>query len=606
MLGSKSGGGLGLPVSRSPDPYSSSRARPSRRLGYGRPYCWLILVGLVGTMIYRSTLGQEARAGVRSWRTSKQESSALRTDIAYAYAVPIPTGSAAYEEHPIHALIRNAKKEWADKVARQSTTYEEAVAEYERRYKRSPPPGFERWYTWAKENDVQLIDEFDTLSDQIEPFFALPPSTINERIALYEDKNAFGQDHAVVTIKNGELNAAPSWRDPVPDGFILLMESLGSLLPDVRIPLYLHDASSVTLDQEAMQGYRQAAREGRWVDEDNLPIAGYTFWTNRERQCPPQSPYRREVKGLTLTPPPAGPPFVYNHYNAMSYCNDPSIIEIHGATSGWPFPQILRPSFALSRAQWNGDIVWPSTIQYDLNPKDETPFRQKQGHKLLWRGSPDGIGCDEGSKWRQSHRFRLINLLNSNETLQRTVRGTRTDRSGKEYQVDSAYSLADLNERYSNVRATGGPVQCAPHICEHIGKTINFAPRASLEEMADNRYVMDVDGNAYSARFRSHLASNQVPFKSTIYPEWYEGRIQPWVHYVPVRIDYADVYNLLAFFDGGMDEERTGNHDDLAEEIANAGAEWARKFWRDIDMQAYIFRLILEFARLTDPAREML
>lgn len=91
---------------------------------------------------------------------------------------------------------------------------------------------------------------------------------------------------------------------------------------------------------------------------------------------------------------------------------------------------------------------------------------------------------------------------------------------------------------------------------------------------------------SYSARFRSHLASNQVPFKSTIYPEWYQGRIQPWVHYVPVRIDYADVYNLLAFFDGGMDEERTGNHDDLAEEIANAGAEWARSHWRDIDMQA--------------------
>lgn len=37
---------------------------------------------------------------------------------------------------------------------------------------------------------------------------------------------------------------------------------------------------------------------------------------------------------------------------------------------------------------------------------------------------------------------------------------------------------------------------------------------------------------SYSARFRAHLASNQVPFKSTIYPEWYEGRIQPWVHYV--------------------------------------------------------------------------
>lgn len=42
---------------------------------------------------------------------------------------------------------------------------------------------------------------------------------------------------------------------------------------------------------------------------------------------------------------------------AMSYCTDPKIVELHGATSGWPFPQVLRPSLALSRAQWNGDIV---------------------------------------------------------------------------------------------------------------------------------------------------------------------------------------------------------------------------------------------------------
>ncbi|KWU45488.1 hypothetical protein RHOSPDRAFT_25094 [Rhodotorula sp. JG-1b] len=562
------------------------------------------MLGVLGTIIATSTGG---RTRVENWRTRLSSTptpttSSLRTDDVYAYAVPIPTGGAAYEEHPIHTLIRNAKKAWADKVARQSKTYEEAIHEYKRRYRRPPPPGFDRWYTWATEHDVQLIDEFDTLSDQIEPFFSLPPSLLRERVAFYEDTEGPGRDHSVVTIKNGELSAPPSWRDPVPDGFILLMESLGPLLPNVSLPLYLHDASSVTLDSEAMDGYRQAAREDRWVNEDELPIAGPGFWTNRERQCAPTSPYRREVAGLTITPPPGGPPFVHNHLGAMSYCTDPKIVELHGATSGWPFPQVLRPSFALSRAQWNGDIVWPSTIQYDLNPDNESSFRQK-GHKLLWRGSPDGIGVAMHEKWRQSHRFRLINLMNSQEAILRVVRETRLDGTGREYQTDIEYPLAQLNQRYSNVRATGGPVQCAPEVCEHLSKTMHFAPKASLQEMADNRFVMDVDGNAYSARFRSHLASNQVPFKSTIYPEWYEGRIQPWVHYVPVRIDYADVYNLLAFFDGGMDEERTGNHDDLAEEIANAGAEWARTHWRDIDMQAYVFRLTLEWARLIDPAR---
>jgi hypothetical protein len=55
---------------------------------------------------------------------------------------------------------------------------------------------------------------------------------------------------------------------------------------------------------------------------------------------------------------------------------------------------------------------------------------------------------------------------------------------------------------------------------------------------------------------------------------------------VPVRVDYADLYDVLAFFDGGLDAARTGNHDDLAEEIAMAGSDWAHGFWRLDDMRA--------------------
>lgn len=76
---------------------------------------------------------------------------------------------------------------------------------------------------------------------------------------------------------------------------------------------------------------------------------------------------------------------------------------------------------------------------------------------------------------------------------------------------------------------------------------------------------------------------------------------------MPVRIDYADVYNLLAFFDGGSDDARTGNHDDLAEEIATAGAEWARMYWRDIDMQACKSRAACQhLPRLADVRRAVL
>lgn len=36
-------------------------------------------------------------------------------------------------------------------------------------------------------------------------------------------------------------------------------------------------------------------------------------------------------------------------------------------------------------------------------------------------------------------------------------------------------------------------------------------------------------------------------FKSSINPEWWSDRIQPWVHYVPIHIDYSDLHDAFAF-----------------------------------------------------------
>lgn len=158
-------------------------------------------------------------------------------------------------------------------------------------------------------------------------------------------------------------------------------------------------------------------------------------WTNRERQCAPTSPYRREVAGLTITPPPGGPPFVHNHLGelfrlqarqkppdllsdflnrrhellqgsqdcraarrhfrlAVSSGSPPQLCALESPVERryctFPFLAIPKPALSLQSALPPSQ-VWPSTIQYDLNPDNESSFRQK-GHKLLWRGSPDGIG----------------------------------------------------------------------------------------------------------------------------------------------------------------------------------------------------------------------
>lgn len=92
------------------------------------------------------------------------------------------------------------------------------------------------------------------------------------------------------------------------------------------------------------------------------------------------------------------------------------------------------------------------------------------------------------------------------------------------------------------------------------------------------------------------MTTNSAIVKSTIFPEWYSDRIQPWVHYIPVKADLTDLYDVMSFFHDG--------HDDLAKKIASAGKQWSTTFYRRDDMISYEFRLLLELARLTAPDRE--
>lgn len=66
-------------------------------------------------------------------------------------------------QHPIYDLLERAQHEWDTKLDKASKTLAEAVNEYRRRYNRAPPRGFDRWWSWAKSNNVQLPDEYDQI-----------------------------------------------------------------------------------------------------------------------------------------------------------------------------------------------------------------------------------------------------------------------------------------------------------------------------------------------------------------------------------------------------------------------------------------------------------
>ena len=114
------------------------------------------------------------------------------------------------------------------------------------------------------------------------------------------------------------------------------------------------------------------------------------------------------------------------------------------------------------------------------------------------------------------------------------------------------------------------------------------------------------------------FTSDLMIYELTIGFRWTD-RAAPWVHFVPVKLDYSELYDTLGFFRGLPDG--TPGHPDLAERIANAGSEWVRKFWRsevrrnDIhrdesvltmtqDVTAYTWRMYLEYIRLMSDDRD--
>lgn len=84
--------------------------------------------------------------------------------------------------HPIPKLMSDARTKYKALLARQSRSLSEAVAEYRRRYKRDPPKGFDDWYAFAIANKVKIIDEYDGMADDLEPFWDLSGEEIRRRV----------------------------------------------------------------------------------------------------------------------------------------------------------------------------------------------------------------------------------------------------------------------------------------------------------------------------------------------------------------------------------------------------------------------------------------
>ncbi|KNZ61972.1 hypothetical protein VP01_1329g9 [Puccinia sorghi] len=565
--------------------------------------------------------------------------------LPYHYLNHTWTLNPSKHQYPILQLIHNASQAWSSKLARQSKSIPEAVIEYKKRYNRPPPTGFKEWFIWAQENDVKLIDEYDRINELIEPFWALPPHVLRNRTEQEGKNDAF----STFIVKNGTVKAIGPKKDaPRTIDQLKLLEVIVPHLPDVNVTMSHHDGPSVFMDWTTKQRHLDHARAGKILPPELIDKLMGIRWRvcsrfsdahvgervgprSQRPECRARRIYRlgsRKNYGFVRASRVARFPWSLFFSPFLLLCKIGLRVDSdwgEGVTgfTAWagPRPLPLRPIFSFAHSPgFVSDILNAPLEQFEDSSKNEE--------------QTTGVWFDRQTNWRKSHRVRLHRLgvapaHQYGHDLKRRLRtpGLRaphslnlSDLSSLNNQdlpvvvVEKEYSLAQLSQRYLSASFVGNLVQCTVEdsSCEAISKEIEFGEPVDWQFQNNFKYVLDVDGNSWSGRFRRLLKSNSVVFKSTIWPEWYRDQIQAWHHYVPVRIDYAELFDLMSFFTGspeapsaatgekdGEDRVVTPGFDHLAKLIALQGSDWADQHFRYQDIRAYVWRTYLEWARVS-------
>ena len=489
--------------------------------------------------------------------------------------------SVVSRNHPVESLITNAKAEFEHMMQRQSKSYDDAHGDYLRRYGVEPPPGFREWYEFAKSKNSPIIDDFDIIYDGVSPFWEL--SGIEVREVMDEARHAdLNQLWACSTATTNCTHRYRTHDRDFPLLFNALLDEVRDALPDIEFLINHYDEPAVVLPQNEDEKHSGKVRVWNMKRK--------RLWPHISKDCDPN-----EMDGGTTTPGPFSLPFITNVTESKDLCRHPDYKKIHGLLERLASGQLVEgmvPVLSTGGFSTMGDIIFPSPayIQdgFKYDPAGDMEWEDKRNN-LYWAGSTTG-GYAADEQWRLYQRQRFVEL---SQNLAAGPYSYLRQIGGKVTRVTSSF----LNSRLYDVAFTRIN-QCKKKYCREQEDYFYLKGWADKDEALHSKLVFDIDGNGISGRYYKLLASNSTPMKMTILREWHDERLAPWVHYVPVSVSMEELPELVSYFT--LTEEGQAR----AKEIAEVGRNWYFKALREQDMAVYVYRLLLELARLRDPERE--
>ncbi|KAL2075653.1 hypothetical protein VTL71DRAFT_596 [Oculimacula yallundae] len=548
------------------------------------------------------------------------------------------------DDHPIFTLMKDANKAWKAYEHGRSKTFRDTVAKYRKTYGRNPPPGFDKWYQFARERDVYNIDDFGQIMDDLRPFWGIEPAIIRIFAGhMHEDpENSLSglhiRDNKIWKLTNG------NWRV---ETFAKIVETFVHLLPNMDVSINRLDQPRVVVPWDDMQellSLEAASRQiypdstSQWsanmtgllrdnqtapvmVDPKFLSAAGKPFMPIAREACPPDSrarkptPYREDF----LYKDSHG--FITNFNLSSDLCIiGPKIQDKHGlllAPSSMMVSKQLLPIFGECKVNVNSDILFPANMyylddeRYLYDPKFDYEWDDKKD-VLIWRGVTSG-GVNTADNWQKMHRQRLILFTNSTNMANKGAQVLSEDPDLKgAYHTIEHFNISDFASKHTDVGFSGA-IACVPD-CNFYDKVTTFKNSTTMGEQLSYKFLIDVDGHSFSGRWYAFLRSKSLGIKSTIFREWHDSRLFAWRHFVPLDNSYEELYSILAYFIGAgsvSEALKDGHlyiprHDFEARKLGRQGREWAEKVLRREDIEIYTFRLLLEYARVIDDNRHAL
>lgn len=231
----------------------------------------------------------------------------------------------------------------------------------------------------------------------------------------------------------------------------------------------------------------------------------------------------------------------------------------------------LAPLFVYATLPGFFDVPIPTTEYYSkLAKKDLHELVGKQRWedrqaRAIWRGSPTG-GWFASYDWFTYPRSKLVNISVHNPEI-----------------IDAKFLPCAWGQCADDVWPL---IQEA--FPEHTDDT-----HFTMEDYVNFKFLIDIDGNAWSSRFVDLLRTGCVIFKvASPYLEYFDSFLIPYRHYIPVAADSSDLPEKVRW---------AIDHDEEVKAISIAAQE---VFYSSIGngvWEEYASLLLQEYAKLLPP-----